>query len=108
MEKTIIKFGDIEIKKQTFHQHKRPISIKKNIDIKKIVVSNKVCFGKKGSKYFIGYKDAKKIKPLCIFLPKMSAYRKDFNETKYMSFLTKDDKLLERYNKIWEKVKNII
>ena len=38
----------------------------------------------------------------------MSAHRKDFNETKYMSFLTKDDKLLERYNKIWEKVKNTI
>ena len=29
MEKTIIKFGDIEIELQTFHQHKRPISIKK-------------------------------------------------------------------------------
>ena len=28
MEKTIMKFGDIEIKKQKFHQHKRPISIK--------------------------------------------------------------------------------
>ena len=41
MEKTIIKFGDIEIEKQKFHQHKRPISIKK-IDINKIVISNKV------------------------------------------------------------------
>ena len=28
MEK-VIKFGDIEIQKQEFHQHKRPISIKK-------------------------------------------------------------------------------
>ena len=28
MEETIIKFGDIEIQKQNFHQHKRPISIK--------------------------------------------------------------------------------
>ena len=53
----------------------------KNIDINKIVVSNKVSFGKKGFKYFIGYKDAK-IRPLCIFLPKMSAYRRDFDETK--------------------------
>ena len=34
MEK-IIEFGDIEIQKQKFHRHKRPISIK-NIDIKKI------------------------------------------------------------------------
>ena len=62
------------------------ISIK-NIGINKLVVSNKVPFGKKGFKYFIGYKDAKKIRPLCIFLPKMSSYRKDFDETKYMSFL---------------------
>ena len=29
MEKTTIKFGNIEIKKQTFQQHKIPISIKK-------------------------------------------------------------------------------
>ena len=106
MEKTIIKFGDIEIEKQKFHQHKRPISIK-NIDINKIVVSNKVSFGKKGFKYLIGYRDAK-IRPLCIFLPKMSAYRRDFDETKYMSFLIKDDELLEKYNEIWEKVKNSI
>ena len=51
-----------------FHQHKRPTSIK-NADVIKIVVSNKVSFWKKGFKYFIGYKDNKKIKPLCIFLP---------------------------------------
>ena len=45
MEK-IIKFGDIEIHKQTFHQHKEPIS-KKNVDIDKIVVSNKFFLVKK-------------------------------------------------------------
>ena len=33
----------------------------------------------------------------------MSAYRKDFDETKYISFLIKDDELLEKYNEIWEK-----
>ena len=84
MEKAIIKFGDIEIEKQKFHQHKLLISIKTR-GINKIVVSNKVSFGKKGFKYFIGYKDAK-IRPLCIFLPKMSAYRRDFDETKYVFF----------------------
>ena len=47
MEKTITKVGDIEIEKQKFHQHKRPISIK-NIDINKTLVFNKVSFGKKG------------------------------------------------------------
>ena len=50
----------------------------------------------------------KKIRPLCIFLPKMSAYRKDFDKTKYMYFLIKDEKLLEKYNEIWKKVSNII
>ena len=47
-------------------------------------MSNKVPFGKKGFKYFICYKDAKKNKPLCVFLPKMIAYRKDFDETMYL------------------------
>ena len=106
MEKTIIKFGDSEIQKQKFHLYKGPISIK-YIDINNIVVvSNKISFDKKGFKYFIGYKDAKKIRPLYIFLPKMSAYRKDFDENKFVSFLIKDDELLEKYIEIWEKVKN--
>ena len=38
----------------------------------------------------------------------MSAYRKDFDETKYISFLIKDDELLQTYNEIWEKVKNYV
>ena len=41
-------------------------------------------------------------------LPKMTAYRKNFDETKYMSFLLKNDKLLEKYNEIWNKVNNTI
>ena len=58
MEKTIIKFSDIEIKKQKFNQHKKPISIK-NININEIVLSNKVTFCKKGFKHFIGLKTLK-------------------------------------------------
>ena len=38
----------------------------------------------------------------------MTAYRRDFDETKYISFLIKDNELLEKYNEIWEKVKNSI
>ena len=72
MEKSVKKFGDFEIEKQKFHQNKRPTSIK-NIVINKIAVSNKASFGKKGFKYFIVYKDARKYRHLCIFLPKMSA-----------------------------------
>ena len=108
-KKTTIKFGNIEIEKQKFDQHQRPISIK-NIDINKIAVFIKVSFGKRGFKYFIGYKDAK-IRPLFLFLSKMSTYRRDFDETKYMSFVIKYDELfelLEKCNGIWEKVKNDI
>ena len=105
MEKTIIKFDDIDIQKQTFHQHKGLILIK-NIDINKIVLSEKVSFGKKRFEYFIDHKDAKNFRPLCIFLPKLKTYRKNFDETKYMSFLIKDHELLEKHNKIWEKVIN--
>ena len=38
----------------------------------------------------------------------MSAYRRDFDKTKYMSALIKDDEILEKCNEIWEKVKNSI
>ena len=38
----------------------------------------------------------------------MSAYRRDFHETEYMSFLIKDDESLGKYNEIWEKFSNII
>ena len=35
----------------------------------------------------------------------MRTYRRDFDKTQDMSFLIKDDELLEKYNEIWEKVK---
>ena len=35
----------------------------------------------------------------------MSAYGRDFDETKYMCFLIKDEELLEKYDEILEKVK---
>ena len=44
------KFDDTEIEKYKFHQYKSPISID-NIDVNKIVVSNKISFGKKNFKY---------------------------------------------------------
>ena len=40
--------------------------------------------------------------------PKMNTYRRDFDETKYMTLLIKDDGLLEKYNEMWKKVKNSI
>ena len=105
MEKSI-KFGDIEIKNQKFLQHKESISIK-NIDINKIVRSNKVSFGKKGFKTFIGYKYAKALDLYVYIPPKWLQIRKDFDKTKFMSSLIKGDELLEKYSEIWDIVKDI-
>ena len=57
------------ILKNKFHQQKSPLSIK-NIDINKIIVSNKVSIGQKDFKYFIGYKDAKKLDLHAFFFQK--------------------------------------
>ena len=76
MGKKIIKFGNTEIEKQKFHQHKGLILIS-NIDINKLILSNKVSCGKKTFKYFIGYKDAKKVH----FYGYFSAHIRNFDET---------------------------
>ena len=36
----------------------------------------------------------------------MSACRRNFDDTKCMTFLIKDDESLEKRNKIWDKVSN--
>ena len=59
-----------------------------------------------GFKYFIGYHEDEIVKPLCIILPQMSGYIKYFeNGGKNMSFLIKDDSVLNKYNEIWDKIK---
>ena len=43
-----------------------------------------------------------------MYIPsKMSAYRRDFNKTKCMSFLIKDERLIENTMKLRKKVSNI-
>ena len=59
--------------------------------------------------YFIGYKEDDTVKPLCIILPQMSGYIKYFeNGGKNMSFLIKDDDVLDRYYLIWNKTKKLL
>ena len=58
--------------------------------------------------YFIGYKDYEKAKPLCIMPPKMSEYMKCFIETNCILFLIENEKCLEAYINIWDKVNNIM
>ena len=62
-----------------------------NVDIDKILISNKISFGSKGFQCFIGYKDDNRIKPLCMVLPKISRYGKRFDETNCMLFLINDN-----------------
>ena len=63
MDKQITMFNDTETEKQKFHQHKSPILMDK-IDINKLQYLIMSLF----RKYFLGYKDAKKIRPFRIFL----------------------------------------
>ena len=105
MGKEILTLGDIEIEKNRFCRNKTPI-FKKDVDIEKVLVSDKICFGEKNNKYFLGYLHIDhKAKPLHIMLPKTSAYVKSYGEqTKWMYFLIESDDLLEKYNTIWNKV----
>ena len=76
------------------------------MDIEKVSVSNKIFFGEKNYKYFIGYlRNDNKVKPLHKMFPKTSAYVKSCGgQSKWMYFLIEDDDLLETYNTIWDKV----
>ena len=96
MGKKSLRLGDIEIEKNRFYLHKSHVPLR-YVDIEKVLVSKKISFGEKNSKYFIGYlyKDHK-VKPLYIMLPKTSAYVKSYDgQTKWMYFLIEDDELLK-------------
>ena len=107
MDKKIVKFDDTEIEEYQFHQYKSPISIN-NIDINKILVSKKFPFGKQVLKYFIGYKNNKEIRPLCIFFPEMSMYKRCSDKTKRIYFMIKGEKKIDKYMTVWEEISNKI
>ena len=60
------RFDHTETEKQKFHQNKEPF-LMNNIVFNKIVVSNRISSGKTGFKYFIGYKDSKRLDLLVYF-----------------------------------------
>ena len=73
------------------------------------MVSKKESYGTKNSlKYFIRYNDEDVIRLLCIKLPQMIGYFKDFDSNKTMSFKVSDNKLLKKYTKIYERVSNLM
>ena len=76
------------------------------INVDQIVVSDKFKHSDGGFKYCIGYKEGEIVKPLRIILSQMSGYIKYFkNGGKNMSFVIKDDDVLDKYNEIWDKIK---
>ena len=103
-----IYFNDKKIKKSNFYKDKKINNIEET-DVNNILASKKESYGNENSfKYFIGYNDNGKIRPLCIKLWKMTGYARKFGENGTMSFIVKDKKLLKKYIKIWEKIEGLM
>ena len=104
MSEKTLKCNNIRLNKKEFHKSKQPIDLK-SVNVDQIVISDKVSHSDNGFKYFIGYQEGEIVKPLYIILPQMSGYIKYFeNGGKSMSFMVKDDNMLDKYNKIWGKI----
>ena len=89
-----------------FHKFKQAIDIDL-VDTGKIVVSDKFKHSEEGLKYFIGYQEDEIVKPLCIVLPQMNGYIKYFeNFGKNMPFIIKNSEVWEKYEEIWDAIKN--
>ena len=103
-----IKFGNKEVNKKEFYLSKKAISLD-SVDLDKIVVSNKWKISETTCKYLCGYLKNDVIQPLCVILPQMNGYIKYFdNGGKNMSFVTDDEKVYDKYNKIWEVIRKLL
>ena len=78
-----------------------------SVNVDQIVVFDKFKHNNEGFKHFIGYLKGGIVKPLCIILPQISGYIQYFkNGGKNMYFLIKDDEVWDKYNKIWDVIKD--
>ena len=103
-----IKFGDKEVDKKEFYSSKQAISLD-SVDLSKIVVSNKWKINDTTYRYLCGYLNNNVIQPLCVILPQMNGYIKYFDDGgKNMSFVTDDEEVYKKYNKIWEVVRKLL
>ena len=106
MSEKTLKFNNIMLNKKEFHKSKEPIDLL-SVNIDQIAISDKPKHNNEGFKYFIGYLKGGIVKQLYIILPQMSGYIKYFeNGSKNMSFLIKDDEVWDKYDKIWDVIKN--
>ena len=103
-----IKFGNKEVDKKKFYSSKQAISLD-SVDLSKIVVSKKWKINDKTYKHMCGYLNNYTIQPLCVVLPQMDGYIKYFDDGgKNMTFVTEDEKNCEKYNEIWEVIRNLL
>ena len=106
MSEKTSKFNNIKVNKKEFHRSKQAIELDL-ANTGKIVVSDRFKHGEEGCKKFIGYQEDEIVKPLCIILPQMNGYMKYFeNGGKNMSFLIKNSEVWEKYEDIWNAIKN--
>ena len=91
--------NEYERNKYLFQKDKKPININ-DVDIEKIVLSNKTLYDKHGAnKYYIFYL-SDGFKPLCINIKNIKLY------ANHMNVLANDNELLN-YIKIWNKIENL-
>ena len=102
------KIGNKEVNKKEFYSSKQAISLD-SVDLNKIVVSKKWKLNDTTYKHICGYLNNDTIQPLRAILPQMDGYIKYFDDSgKNMSFVTDDEKVYKKYNKIWEVIKNLL
>ena len=106
----MVRFSKKEIAKENFYATKKPIKIwDVNVDNK---AASKLVETKTNSKYFIGIKFDKAMRPLVLIILKVNGYVKTFKVedkiNKLMSFRINDEKLLEKYKVIWTRIEDLI
>ena len=80
-----------------------------SVDLDKIVVSNKWKINETTYKYLCGYLNNDVIQPLCVILPQIYGYIKYFHDGgKNMTFVTDNEKVYDKCNKIWEVVRKLL
>ena len=103
-------FGDIEVSRKEFYESKKATNLKE-VEVDKIIVSNKIKRNNETSKIFIDYMDdiSGIVTPICIILPQMSSWIKYFeNGGNNLSFKIEDDSVYLKYNEIWNKIKELL
>ena len=103
-----IKFGDAAMDKKEFYSSKHILSLK-DVQLDKIVASNKWRINETTCNYYVGYCKDGLIRPLCVIMPQMNGYIKYFSDGgKNMSFISDDRDVYDKYGAIWSKIGKLL